>query len=230
VTSLPGSPVTHAALSRDGRRVAYSSSQGGTTKIWTTNTDGSIPTQLTDGPGQDFWPTWSPDGRWIAFGSTRGGHPETWKAPSEGGQIVRVSETGGRNDWSPIDNRIAYYDWVRDRVNIVDADTGKMLLDIPVPASFPGLPVWSPDGRRFSLVRSASYLADAIWIFDAATGQGQVLATFPGRFHMIFRAGWSPDGLSLLVNRVETVSHTSCWSASDRSNPVDPANSQFSTL
>ena len=69
------------------------------------------------------------------------------------------------------------------------------------------LPVWSPDARQFTVVRSDGYRKDSIWIFDAQTGQGRLAAQFPGRFHMIFRAGWARDQKSLIVNRVENVSH-----------------------
>ena len=79
-----------------------------------------------------------------------------------------------------------------------------MQLPLPAGASHP---IWSPDARQFSIVRSDGYLKDSIWIFDAQTGQGRLAVQFPGRSHMIFLAGWGRDGKSLIVNRQETISH-----------------------
>jgi Tol biopolymer transport system component len=69
------------------------------------------------------------------------------------------------------------------------------------------LPVWSPDGRRFTAIKTENTDNDSVWIFDSATGQGKPAVTFPGRFHLIFRVLWTPDGKSVIVNRYESNSH-----------------------
>ncbi|PHR61352.1 MAG: amidohydrolase [Robiginitomaculum sp.] len=54
-------------FSPDGKRIAFTSDREGGDNIWTMNTDGSSPTQITN---ESFRllnnPTWSPDGRFIA--------------------------------------------------------------------------------------------------------------------------------------------------------------------
>ncbi|MGH8245681.1 MAG: TolB family protein, partial [Gammaproteobacteria bacterium] len=202
ITVLPGA---HPALSPDGTRVAYSSHQTGNAEIWVLNVDGSNPLQLTHDPAQDFWPAWSSDGKWILFGSTRTGIPQLWKIPAEGGKPVQLTQASGvRGDWSPVANRIVYT--AQGRLEVADAEDGKILLKVPFAGWTWTLPVWSPDGRRFTAVQSG-HPSDAIWIFDAETGQGRVAVKFPGRFHMLFRAAWGKDGQSLIVNRSETISH-----------------------
>jgi pimeloyl-ACP methyl ester carboxylesterase len=47
------------------------SQQSGNRDIWIMKTDGTNKIRLTDDPGMDVWPRWSPDGKKIAFGSQR---------------------------------------------------------------------------------------------------------------------------------------------------------------
>jgi Tol biopolymer transport system component len=204
ITTFPGNTVMHSSLSPDGARIAYASNQTGNSEIWIMNIDGSNPVQVTHDPAEDFWPTWSPDGSWLAFGSLRGGEEHIWKVPVGGGQAVRVSdERGVRGDW--IGDRHVF--WAQGFVIVTEAGTGKTLREIPMREWTRTLPVWSPDGRRFTAIRSDSYLRDSIWIFDADTGDRRLAAEFPGRFHMIFRAAWGKDAKSLIVQRIETISH-----------------------
>jgi len=206
ITFLSGDVVTHSALSPDRSRVAYASHQTGLSKIWVASVDGSNAIQLTDGPAPDFWPAWSPDGRWIAFGSLRGGDPQLWKVASTGGKAEAITREGGfRGDWSPVDNRIVF--WKAGQLQVAASDSGKVLLKIPAGDLTWTLPVWSPDGRYFSAMREEAHESSSLWTFDATTGERRLVATLPAGFHTIFRAAWSGDGRSLIVNREKTISH-----------------------
>ena len=206
ITFLSGNVPTHSALSPDRSRVAYASHQTGVSKIWVANVDGSSAAQLTDGPAQDFWPAWSPDGKWIAFGSLRGGDPQLWKVASTGGKAEVITREGGfRGDWSPFDNRIVF--WKAGQLQVVEVDSGRVLLKIPAGDLTWTLPVWSPDGRHFSATREEAHQGSSLWIFDATTGERRLAGTLPAGFHTIFRAAWSGDGRSLIVNRDKTISH-----------------------
>ena len=210
VTTLEGNnSVTHAALSPDGSRLAFTSLQTANAEIWTMNTDGSNPVQLTHRPTPDYWPAWTKDGKWIAFGSEGPGPPQIWKMPSNGGEAMQLTKNGGiRGDWSPVENQIVYAVERpgKPRLEVSDFD-GKVLLSVDWSNAGNTLPVWSPDGRRFTAIRHEGPVNDSVWIFDAASGDGRAAVKFPGRFHMIFRACWTPDGRSIIVNRVEAVSH-----------------------
>src|SRR5213593_393217 len=59
VTSGPSA----AAWSPDGHELIYSM-QG---SLWRQTIGDNVASQLTDGPGYDYQPDWSPDGRFVAF-------------------------------------------------------------------------------------------------------------------------------------------------------------------
>ena len=63
---VTGGP-TGAAWSPDGRELVYS--LGGS--LWRQATGATSARQLTDGPGYDHQPDWSPDGRFVAYVSDR---------------------------------------------------------------------------------------------------------------------------------------------------------------
>jgi eukaryotic-like serine/threonine-protein kinase len=203
ITEFPGYKVMCSSLSPDGTRIAYSSLQTGNPEIWVMNIDGSNPVQVTHDPAEDLWPTWSPDGSWLMWWSRRGGVDQLLKGPVGGSQAVKVSDGGSLGDW--LGDRLVFS--AQGSVIVAEARTGNVLRKIPGRESGRTMPVWSPDGRRFTVIRSDHYLRDSIWIFDAGTGDHSLAVEFPGRFHMIFRADWGKDAKSLIVNRNETVSH-----------------------
>ncbi|HEV7710835.1 MAG TPA: S9 family peptidase [Asanoa sp.] len=98
---------------------------------------------------------------------------------------------------SPDGTRVAYVertldhaaDAVVSRVGVVPAGGG--------PTAWLGAgeaPRWSPDGRRLAVSRD-----DAVWLVDASTGVGSVLARQGGG--QVTSADWSPDGSRLALAR-----------------------------
>ena len=63
-----------SVVSPDGTRIVFTSDRGGDLDIWTMNSDGSHPRQLTRTLGYDGGPWWSPDGKSICY---RAYHPES---------------------------------------------------------------------------------------------------------------------------------------------------------
>ncbi|MCP4231033.1 MAG: hypothetical protein GY771_12920 [bacterium] len=63
----------HCAYSPYGEYVAFASDRSGNMDIWVIPATGGTAIQVTDDPGYDQMPTWSPDGTKIAFGSSRSG-------------------------------------------------------------------------------------------------------------------------------------------------------------
>ena len=194
ITFLSGGPVTHAALSPDGTQVAYVSTQEGNGQIWVATADGSGSRQLTHVSTTAVWPFWSPDGKWIAFQSNENGHRSISKVSRSGGDPIRVVENGVRGDWSPDGSQIVY-DLNNNIIEIADAVSGKVIRSISAPTTVVS-PVWSPDGKQISVTAR-----DAVWIINPANSGIRLAVQFPSDFQPQFRAAWTSDGTSLIVDR-----------------------------
>ena len=102
--------VSDPQISPNGQLVAFTlteaslDSNRNISRIWVVPAGGGTPRQITNGPGNDRAPRWSPDGRSLAFISTRGRGAQVWLVPATGGDAERVTTlAGGVNDfsWSP---------------------------------------------------------------------------------------------------------------------------------
>jgi TolB protein len=81
-------------------RLAYSSNRSGDYEIWLRDLGaGSQPIQLTQSPGLDGAPVWSPAGDEIIFHSTRSGQLDLWRLALDGGRPERLtqSDSGARS-------------------------------------------------------------------------------------------------------------------------------------
>src|SRR6266513_2430285 len=97
-------------LSPDGKWVAYAVTEyslkenRGTGLIWLAELETGQTRRVTEGPGSDRQPRWSPDGTTLAFVSTRQNGPQLWVLPIAGGEARRVTNLGdGVSDpvWLP---------------------------------------------------------------------------------------------------------------------------------
>jgi len=107
--------------SPDGRRIAYSLTEGGNTDVWVMNADGSNQKRLTREPAIDVSPAWSPDGKHLAFASDRAGTPQLYVMNDDGGQVRRLTFQGNYNQtpvWSPRGDTIAFT--ARDERKVFD--------------------------------------------------------------------------------------------------------------
>lgn len=148
-----GSMVTGAAYSPDGKRVAFSSSEGENAEIYVAQADGSNITKLTD---TKFFlntsPTWSPDGKRIAFVSNRAGTPQIYVMGADGSSPKRITFQGNYNttpSWSPRGDLIAFT--ARDERNAFDLFTVNVetqkITRLTQDAAGNEEPVFSPNGR-----------------------------------------------------------------------------------
>jgi dipeptidyl aminopeptidase/acylaminoacyl peptidase len=104
--------VSDPQLSPDGKWVAYTVTTSslkdnrGVARIWLAEVATGKTRQLTQGPGSDRSPRWSPDGQTLAFISSRQGGPQIWViATAVGGgearKVTSIDDGVGEIYWKP---------------------------------------------------------------------------------------------------------------------------------
>ena len=186
-------------LSPDGRRVAYTESQGSSQDIWTYDLERGIKSRLTN--SKNAYPVWSPDGRFLVFQGLGG---LFWTRADGSGQPQPLTRSKAMQlpfSFSPAPPQLALAEQTpgsngeirivatEDRAGQLHAGESRMFLKTAIGQTFP---IFSPDGR---------WLAYA----DAVGGQYEVyVRAFPdnGSQVQISNAGgvsprWSSNGHEL---------------------------------
>jgi Tol biopolymer transport system component len=108
-----------------GPIIAFSSSRDGSSNIYSMNSDGSNPRNLTQNPFEDSDPSWSSDGSRLAFVSSRDGNPEVYRMNRDGTDQTNLSNSPGTDSapvWSPNGMQIAFI-CDRDQLTAMSAGT-----------------------------------------------------------------------------------------------------------
>jgi serine/threonine protein kinase/Tol biopolymer transport system component len=194
----PEGTYQQVAISPDGRYAAtVRVESAGRADIWLLDLQRGGTSRLTNGPGQNNNPSWSPDGKQIAFVSDRNNQTQIYVKPIDGGEERQVSsddlafKSGGP--------------WVRDGSALLftalDPKTGQDIWILPIQGNDhkpkPYIrsqfndtsPTVSPDGRY------VSYMSDE-------TGQVEMyVQTYPTpteKYRVTTGGaafgGWLPDG------------------------------------
>ena len=152
---------------------------------------------LTNDPGEDTYPTWSPDGKRIAFTSTRGGNFNIYLMDADGKNLKQLTKHQGKYpycaEWSPDGRRIVYN--LRDQNNLlavlVDPETGSERALVPNAWD----PAWSPDGKKIAFTKFTEN-GYKIHVIDADGLNERDLDTDVNHRGWSYPA-WSPDGKKL---------------------------------
>jgi TolB protein len=178
-----------SAWSPDGTRLAFMSNRdgGGNSEIYIVNRDGSGLRRLTNHPGADSTPTWSPTGQQLAFTSDRSGAPQIYIVNLDGTGIQRIdcdSTWCDRATWSraPL-NEIAYASrsgaGFDIRIFDFQSRTSRTITDgIGSNES----PAFAPNGRHLAFTSDRSGRPQIYTIARDGTGLRQITKAGSNRF------------------------------------------------
>ena len=165
-------------FSPSGKHIAFDrAAVGEAPDIYISRGDGTGLRRLTEAPGLDVRPDWSPDGRSITFTSDRDGKPDIYVISPDGGPVQRLTDDalGAQGSvYSPNGRQIAFTTFGSGlpRIAVMDADGG----DPVVLTDGPDLePSWSPDGRQIAFISVRDGTRE-VYVM-AADGSGQTRLT-----------------------------------------------------
>ncbi|HXT51329.1 MAG TPA: protein kinase [Thermoanaerobaculia bacterium] len=198
-----------AAVSPDGRVLAFVSRRDGQPRIWLRALATGEEAALTSGP--DEGPRFSPDGASLLFARHEQGTSSLYRIPVLGGEPRLVVPGASEGDWAPDGRRVCFIRRQSGRpgsvlgVAGVDGSGERLVLtrnDVRALVT----PRWSPAGDRLAVVVSGALpgLPDELWVVDVDAGRGRALATLPGG--LISAPAWLRGGGALLYAQAEQVS------------------------
>jgi len=181
--------------------LAFQSDRTGNWDLFLLNTgEGPAPVQLTDDPGDDTDPFWSPDGTMLTFQSNRSGNWDIFTIDVETREETQWTDSPADEVdpvWSPSGTMIAYVsnrdgDWDLYLVNLENGEE----IQVTSGEGDDLLPAWSPDGAWIAFQSDQEGDLD-IYAYEVATGRVVRLTDFPS---MDAAPSWTCDGTRVLFH------------------------------
>ncbi len=178
--------------------IAFTVRQNGQTDLWAVGIDsGRNPIRITNDPGDERDPAWSPDGRQLAYASNRAGYWDLYVydlASRETRRLTFDVAFQAAPSWSPDGFWLVYENYSGQSLDIyiVAVDGSESPQRLPGSGAMPDFsPAWSPDGRKIAYTSWESGASQDIWVFSLDTQTAVNLTNTPNR-NEDFPA-WHPD-------------------------------------
>lgn len=189
-------PVSSLAEENQGK-IVFTSDRDGDDEIYLMNANGSGITRLTNQPGFDAMPDFSPDGKQIVFISSRAGNQEVFVMDADGSNPRQLTETPAREyhpTFSPDGAQIAFMSERDGNVEIYRMNPdGSHVLRLTDAPGFDGQPAFSPDGEQIAFVSSR----DESWQIYVMTAEGSAVQRLTQDESTNSYPRFSPDGTQI---------------------------------
>jgi Tol biopolymer transport system component/predicted Ser/Thr protein kinase len=212
--------VASAAISPDGRLLAYNSDRDGPLNLYVQQLRGHQSIRLTHQDANDWLPDFSPDGSKIVFVSERNGGG-IYEIDSLGGAGRKIANHGLMPRFSPDGSTIAYIvssaNVHRGKIYLIGANGGtprpfQPAFYVPPAGSIHGAPLWSPDGQfiLFEGIRENDPKSRSWWVAPIAGGDPvRVVPPAVGQRAVRYLAAWR--GLYVYFDEGTTVGGASIY-------------------
>jgi TolB protein len=206
-TPVPTATTLPSVLEARGS-IAYTARENGQDDLWALGIGTRTPLRLTNSPGDERDPAWSPDGRRLAYASNQDGNWEVYIYDLGSGQTTRMTydlSFQGGPGWSPDGQWLVYesYQGGNLDVYVVPVDGSQPAQRVTENEAPDFSPVWSPDGRRIAFVSWRDGNQD-IYLFSLDNPSDSAVVNVtntPTRQEN--RPSWSPDGKLLAYSAVD---------------------------
>lgn len=180
------------------QRIVFVSGRDGNPELYVMNGDGSGQTRLTNNPGNDRDPQWSPDGSEILFNSDRDGDWDIYVMNADGSGQTNLTKNsltdiGGR--WSPDGAKILFFsDRGGSQLYVMNAD-GSSEVNASKLSDYVYEAVWSPDSARIAFFGDENNARTGYIV----TADGAVRSKLEAAVGPSARLpDWSPDGTKIV--------------------------------
>lgn len=189
--------------------------------LWRQKLDSETATQLTDGPGYDYQPDWSPDGKSVVYVSYQKDAIELWVLDLATGKSAQLTSGGAVNvepRWSPDGKKIV---WVSTQYNrrfhvfLADVKTGALenvaRLTGETKSALPRYyysaydmeinPVWTRGGKEILFVSNRGHIhgTGGFWLLKAEPG-AEAREIHYEETNWKARPDFSPDGSRMVYS------------------------------